>query len=95
MHRDSPQRSATVQPARGIGGCPHRFRASLTKHFQQDKPGPSTDLRESPYTLPNALTLLRIVACPFLGYTIVHGQFAWATGLLFASGFTDWVSTLC
>ncbi|RSH93026.1 hypothetical protein EHS25_008474 [Saitozyma podzolica] len=56
-----------------------------------DKPGPSTDLRESPYTLPNALTLLRIVACPFLGYTILHGQFAWATGLLFASGFTDWL----
>lgn len=42
-------------------------------------------------TLPNALTVGRIVACPFLGYSIVHGDFAVATGILAAGGFTDWV----
>ncbi|WVQ61959.1 uncharacterized protein L199_000092 [Kwoniella botswanensis] len=57
-------------------------------------PLPASDeaeLHESPYTLPNALTLARIIACPFLGYTIVQGDFAWATGILFASGVSDWL----
>lgn len=49
------------------------------------------ELHESPYTLPNALTLARIVACPFLGYAIVKGDFATATGILAVSGFTDWL----
>lgn len=50
-----------------------------------------TELHESPYTLPNALTLARIIACPFLGYAIVKGDFAVATGILAASGITDWL----
>ncbi|WWC58823.1 uncharacterized protein I303_101367 [Kwoniella dejecticola CBS 10117] len=57
-------------------------------------PLPASDeveLHESPYTIPNALTLARILACPFLGYTIVDGDFAWATGILFASGLSDWL----
>ncbi|KAK8866126.1 CDP-diacylglycerol-glycerol-3-phosphate 3-phosphatidyltransferase [Kwoniella newhampshirensis] len=49
------------------------------------------ELHESPYTIPNALTLMRILACPVLGYTIVQGDFAWATGILFVSGLTDWL----
>ncbi|WWC66177.1 uncharacterized protein I206_100078 [Kwoniella pini CBS 10737] len=51
----------------------------------------AVELHESPYTIPNALTLARILACPFLGYTIVEGDFAWATGILFASGVSDWL----
>ncbi|WVF70245.1 hypothetical protein IAT40_005034 [Kwoniella sp. CBS 6097] len=57
-------------------------------------PLPATDepeLHESPYTVPNALTMARIFACPFLGYTIVNGNYVWATGILFASGLTDWL----
>ncbi|OCF37692.1 cardiolipin synthase [Kwoniella heveanensis BCC8398] len=57
-------------------------------------PLPATDepeLHESPYTIPNALTMARIFACPFLGYTIVNGNYVWATGILFASGLTDWL----
>lgn len=50
------------------------------------------ELRESPYTIPNALTLARLAACPFLGYSIVKGDFAVATGVLVASGASDWVS---
>lgn len=51
----------------------------------------SQELHESPYTLPNALTVARIIACPFLGYSIVKGDFAMATGILAVSGFTDWL----
>lgn len=51
------------------------------------------DLHESPYTIPNALTIARIIACPFLGYHIIHGNFGLATGILFAGGVSDAVST--
>ncbi|BEJ17182.1 hypothetical protein CspHIS471_0605830 [Cutaneotrichosporon sp. HIS471] len=50
-----------------------------------------TELHESPYTLPNALTVARIVACPFLAWAIVKGDFEIATGILVASGLTDWL----
>lgn len=48
-------------------------------------------LRENIYTLPNLLTLSRIVSCPFLGYFIVQGNFGAATALLFYAGASDWV----
>jgi cardiolipin synthase len=54
--------------------------------------GTDQDLHESPYTIPNALTIARIVACPFLGYHIIHGNLEWATGILVLGGFSDWVS---
>ncbi|WVQ77119.1 hypothetical protein IAR50_006802 [Cryptococcus sp. DSM 104548] len=54
-------------------------------------PEAQKDLYESPYTIPNALTLARLLACPLLGYEIVQGDYALATGILFASGVTDWL----
>lgn len=55
----------------------------------------SSDLKaafqENPYTLPNALTLSRILACPVLAWTIIHDQSALAGGLLVYAGVTDWV----
>ncbi|ODN77846.1 hypothetical protein L202_04961 [Cryptococcus amylolentus CBS 6039] len=54
-------------------------------------PAAQKDLYESPYTIPNALTLARLLACPLLGYEIVQGDYALATGILFASGVTDWL----
>lgn len=54
----------------------------------------STELHESPYTLPNALTIARIAACPFLAWAIVKGNFELATGILVTSGLTDWVRVL-
>lgn len=47
--------------------------------------------RENIYTLPNALTLSRILACPFLGWFIVSDNFAVATGILVYAGVSDWV----
>lgn len=57
----------------------------------QKKPDEPEELLESPYTLPNALTIARIIACPFLGYQIVQGDYVTATTLLFACGVSDWV----
>ncbi|KAI0352397.1 hypothetical protein OH77DRAFT_1428695 [Trametes cingulata] len=60
--------------------------------FSQDEPPekPPT-IRENIYTFPNLLTLSRIVACPVLGWAIVHDDFYLATGLLVYAGLTDLV----
>ena len=48
-------------------------------------------IRENIYTLPNLLTVSRILACPVLGYYIVQDNFIAATSLLVYAGLTDLV----
>ncbi|CAE6394082.1 unnamed protein product [Rhizoctonia solani] len=48
-------------------------------------------VHENIYTIPNALTVSRIFACPVLGWAILEGRYGLATGLLFYAGITDWV----
>lgn len=48
-------------------------------------------LRENIYTIPNFLTVSRIIACPVLGYAILDSNYAFATGLLVYAGLTDLV----
>ncbi|KAL1871586.1 hypothetical protein VTK73DRAFT_1976 [Phialemonium thermophilum] len=45
--------------------------------------------RENIYTLPNALTLSRLVAAPFVGWSVLHDHHAWALGLFAYAGVTD------
>ncbi|GAA5942345.1 hypothetical protein JCM10213_004145 [Rhodosporidiobolus nylandii] len=47
--------------------------------------------RENIYTLPNALTVARILATPAIGYYVLQGDWAMATGLLAAAGVSDLV----
>ncbi|KAJ7642807.1 CDP-alcohol phosphatidyltransferase-domain-containing protein [Mycena polygramma] len=55
-----------------------------------DSPTPSKPaLKENIYTLPNLLTVSRIIACPVLGWSILQGQFHVATSLLLYAGLTD------
>ncbi|TNY19589.1 phosphatidyl synthase [Rhodotorula diobovata] len=49
------------------------------------------EARENPYTLPNAITVARMAACPVIGYYILEGDLATATGLLFVAGVSDLV----
>lgn len=49
-------------------------------------------VRENIYTIPNLLTVSRIIACPVLGWSILEGDFVIATSLLTYAGLTDWVS---
>ncbi|OCH84116.1 CDP-diacylglycerol--glycerol-3-phosphate 3-phosphatidyltransferase [Obba rivulosa] len=53
-------------------------------------PKPKT-VRENIYTLPNLLTVSRILACPILGWSILHDDFHFATALLAYAGLTDLV----
>ncbi|EPT03049.1 hypothetical protein FOMPIDRAFT_1022636 [Fomitopsis schrenkii] len=52
---------------------------------------PLATLRENIYTIPNLLTVSRIIACPVLGWAIVHDNFEFATALLVYAGLTDTV----
>jgi hypothetical protein len=52
-------------------------------------------IKENIYTLPNLLTLSRIVSCPILGWSILDGNYYLSTGLLVYAGFTDWVGVIC
>lgn len=46
---------------------------------------------EKIWTIPNALTISRILSCPVLGYAILHDDFYLAIGLLVYGGLTDLV----
>ena len=61
----------------------------------EKKGGVKLDIsRENIYTLPNALTLSRILSCPLLGYSILDGNFTLATGILAYAGISDWVGSV-
>lgn len=51
----------------------------------------SNEARENPYTIPNAITVARMAACPVIGYYILEGDLSTATALLFVAGVSDLV----
>lgn len=57
-------------------------------------PEVENEIRENIYTIPNALTVSRILACPILGWAIVQGKFGLATGILVYAGVSDWVRNI-
>ena len=65
---------------------------NLRRTFSTPTPNPNiVKLRENIYTIPNILTVSRIIACPVLGYAILDSNYAFATGLLVYAGLTDLV----
>lgn len=49
------------------------------------------DIHENIYTIPNFLTVTRIVTAPIIGYLIIHGQVAVALALFTYSCITDFL----
>ncbi|PBK99752.1 hypothetical protein ARMGADRAFT_920016 [Armillaria gallica] len=77
-------------------GCiqnrPFSVHSSLYKPHRPPTPkGPTIreTIRENIYTIPNALTVSRILACPVLSWSILNSNFKLATGLLVYAGLTD------
>ncbi|KAF9779251.1 CDP-alcohol phosphatidyltransferase-domain-containing protein [Thelephora terrestris] len=62
---------------------------------EKTKPSVSETLHpvkaEKVWTIPNVLTISRILSCPLLGYAILIDDFYVATGLLVYAGLTDFV----
>ncbi|ERS97160.1 cardiolipin synthase [Sporothrix schenckii 1099-18] len=52
-------------------------------------PPTTTTRHENIYTVPNFLTVARLIAAPFVGYLIVADQPGWALSLLAAAAVTD------
>ena len=82
-----PARSnpSPATPADSAASSPPPAPPSLPPNGDKKEP------RENIYTIPNALTAARIIACPAIGYYILKGDLATATGLLFVAGVSDLV----
>ncbi|KAB5570052.1 CDP-alcohol phosphatidyltransferase-domain-containing protein [Coniochaeta sp. 2T2.1] len=52
-------------------------------------PAALTTPHENIYTIPNFLTVSRLIAAPFIGYCILHGHHSWALGLFAYAGVSD------
>lgn len=71
-----------------------RFYSAQDPPGHSDRPRKPTtlkELRENIYTLPNLLTMSRILACPVLGWSVLQNDFRLATTLLVYAGLTDLV----
>ncbi|EXV00034.1 CDP-alcohol phosphatidyltransferase domain protein [Metarhizium robertsii] len=51
--------------------------------------GTSDVIHEDIYTVPNFLTITRLIAAPVIGYLVLHDSHAWAVGLFAYAGITD------
>ncbi|KAJ7224112.1 CDP-alcohol phosphatidyltransferase-domain-containing protein [Mycena pura] len=67
----------------------HQFSTQTPARFPNSPSSSKQVFKENIYTLPNLLTISRIVACPILGWSIVKGHFHLATSLLVYAGLTD------
>jgi len=47
--------------------------------------------RENIYTIPNILTVSRLLAAPAIGYLVLHDSHVWAAGLFAYAGISDLV----
>lgn len=80
-------------PLRSINRCEYKrqfFTDSRLNNVSERKP----TLRENIYTIPNLLTVSRILSCPVLAWSIMNDSFYVATSLLAYAGITDWVWSL-
>lgn len=83
--------------AASFGTSPNRSndqRDLKSSSISNSKPTSKPSIRENIYTIPNLLTVSRIIACPVLGWSILEGDFLLATSLLTYAGLTDWVSVV-
>ncbi|KLT46182.1 hypothetical protein CC85DRAFT_281841 [Cutaneotrichosporon oleaginosum] len=88
--RQRPQGTPRLALTRFLSSSAAR-RVPILPSEKPGKKNEQVELHESPYTLPNALTIARIAACPFLAWSIVKGDFEVATAILVTSGLTDWL----
>ena len=78
-----------------INKCTIKVRQFTANSHQRRSQKNKSTSRENIYTLPNSLTLSRILSCPILGWSILDGNYHLSTGLLFYAGLTDWVGMIC
>eukprot|EP00455_Lapot_gusevi_P050577 TRINITY_DN7356_c0_g1_i2.p1 TRINITY_DN7356_c0_g1~~TRINITY_DN7356_c0_g1_i2.p1 ORF type:complete len:276 (+),score=22.93 TRINITY_DN7356_c0_g1_i2:60-887(+) len=69
----------------------HFFASRKLRSSESGQTSPSGNVSNKIWTIPNILTMGRMVASPYIGYLIVQGQYQVALGALFVAAFTDWL----
>jgi len=64
---------------------------SVSRLYSDAGPNNRAVRRENIYTIPNALTVGRITLCPFIGWSILKGDYHLATALIALAGCSDFV----
>ncbi|KAF9820563.1 hypothetical protein IEO21_01266 [Rhodonia placenta] len=90
-HRHVSPQTLSAQPAWNPLNLARQFSVHSPARASNDKKLRFKELRENIYTIPNILTASRILACPAIGYAIIHDNFPVATALLVYAGLTDTV----
>ncbi|KZV88198.1 hypothetical protein EXIGLDRAFT_722897 [Exidia glandulosa HHB12029] len=86
-----PTARTLVWPGQQLASARRLFATKPDNDEQKSEPERTPTIRENIYTIPNLLTASRIVACPILGYAVLHGDFTTATFILAYAGATDWI----
>lgn len=68
---------------------PQQPSTSKQSRLRKVLPASLTTPHENIYTIPNLLTVSRLIAAPFIGYCILHGYHGWALGLFAYAGISD------
>lgn len=71
--------------------CPANGTSMVDQKAKPEAVFQAKEKREYIYTLPNALTLSRILVTPVIGYYVLQGELGVATSLLFVAGASDMV----
>ena len=76
-------------PVLKVTGIPKSFQAT---YCIQSTPENKKDQTENILTVPNVLTVGRMIMCPFLGYLVINNDYSTAFGLFVVAGITDLVT---
>lgn len=64
---------------------------NLSNRFQSTTERSNKEQTENILTIPNVLTVGRMVMCPFLGYLVINNDYSTAFSLFIVAGITDLV----
>lgn len=68
--------ASLLRPRRGASGCMNQARCAHIPPVPSKKEEPAADeQKHHKYTVPNAITMARIVATPYIGWLIFEQQF--------------------
>lgn len=82
---------AKFSPPKHVFGDSKSIQVYSTDNTPETK---SKDQTENILTVPNILTVGRMLMCPVLGYLVIHNDYPTAFGLFIAAGITDLVCDL-
>lgn len=87
-HSSSQEKPANFRPDRPRKECTNK-EGRVKTNSQVKSATTEAIVHEDIYTIPNFLTMTRLVAAPAVGYLVLHDCHVWAVGLFAYAGITD------